>query len=63
MDVAATGPKVIAAAARHADRVTLNVGADTDRIKWGMEVARSARAAAGLPQDIPFGAYVSQHRR
>ena len=58
VDVAATGPKVIAAAARHADRVTLNVGADPDRIRWGMEVARSARAAAGLPQDIPFGAYV-----
>ena len=28
VDVAATGPKVIAAAARHADSVTLNVGAD-----------------------------------
>ena len=58
VDVAATGPKVISAAARHADRVTLNVGADPDRIRWGMEVARAARTEAGLPADIPFGAYV-----
>ena len=59
VDVAATGPKVIAAAARHADRVTLSVGADAERIRWGMEVARTARAEAGLSPDIPFGAYVT----
>ncbi len=58
VDVAATGPKVIAAAARHADSVTLNVGADPARIRWGMDVARSARAEAGLPPEIHFGAYV-----
>ena len=58
VDVAATGPKVIAAAARHADRVTLNVGADPERIRWGMGVARAIRAEAGLSPDIPFGAYV-----
>ena len=59
VDVAAKGPKVIAAAARHADRVTLSVGADSERICWGMEVARAARAEAGLSPDIPFGAYVT----
>ncbi len=58
VDVAATGPKVISAAARHADSVTLNVGADPGRIRWGMDVARAARAEAGLPPDIHFGAYV-----
>jgi 5,10-methylenetetrahydromethanopterin reductase len=58
VDVAATGPKVIAAAARHADRVSLNVGADVDRISWGMDVARAARLEAGLSPDIPFTAYV-----
>ncbi len=58
VDVAATGPRVIAAAARHADRVSLNVGADVDRTRWGMEVARSARAQAGLPPEIPFAAYL-----
>ena len=58
VDVAATGPKVISAAARHADSVTLNVGADMGRIRWGMDVARAARAEAGLPPDTHFGAYV-----
>ena len=58
VDVAATGPKVIAAAARRADSVTLNVGADASRVQWGMDVARSARSEVGLPPDIHFGAYV-----
>lgn len=59
VDVAATGPKVIAAAARHADSITFAVGADPARIRWGMEVAREARRKAGLPADMPFGAYVN----
>ena len=58
VDVAATGPRVIAAAARHADRVSLSVGADPERIRWGMDVARAAREAAGLAAEIPFAAYV-----
>ena len=58
VDVAATGPRVIAAAARHADQVSLAVGADPQRIAWGMEVAQQARAEAGLDSDIGFGAYV-----
>ena len=60
VDVAATGPKVIAAAARHADRITFAVGADGERIRWGMAIARDARRAAGLdPEAMPFGAYVT----
>ena len=58
VDVAATGPRVIAAAARHADQVSLAVGADPERIKWGMNVARQAREDAGLNPDISFGAYI-----
>ena len=58
VDVAATGPKVIAAAARHAERVTFSVGADTERLQWGIEVACAARAEAGLTHTISFGAYV-----
>ena len=58
VDVAATGPRVIAAAARHAERVSLNVGANVERIRWGMDVARAARAEAGLSTEIPFSAYV-----
>lgn len=60
VDVAATGPKVIAAAARHADRITFAVGADPARIRWGIETARAARRTAGLdPDAMRFGAYVN----
>ena len=58
VDVAATGPRTIQAAARHADRVSLNVGADPARLRWGMDVARQARADAGLDPAIPFAAYI-----
>ena len=60
LDVAATGPRVIAAAARHADRITFAVGADPDRIRWGIELAEAARGDAGLdPTALTFGAYVN----
>ncbi len=59
VDVAATGPKVIAAAARHADAITFAVGADPARIQWGIDTARAARTKAGLEPDMPFGAYVN----
>ncbi len=60
VEVAATGPKVIAAAARHAERVTLAVGADRDRLQWGIDRARQARTDAGLdPDGIAFGAYIN----
>ena len=60
LDVAATGPRVIAAAARHADRITFAVGADPDRIRWGIDLARAARIDAGLdPDRLSFGAYVN----
>jgi 5,10-methylenetetrahydromethanopterin reductase len=58
VDVAATGPRVIGVAARHADRVSLAVGGDPARIAWGMEVARTARREAGLDGELPFAAYV-----
>jgi 5,10-methylenetetrahydromethanopterin reductase len=58
--VAATGPKVLAAAARRADRVTLAVGADPERVMWARAVVEAARADAGLPVDaISIGAYVN----
>lgn len=59
VEVAATGPKVIAIAALNADRVMFALGADAKRIEWGMSIAREARRAAGLPIDsLDFGAYV-----
>lgn len=60
VDVAASGPKVIAAGARVADRVTFAVGADPARIAWAIDVARAARAEAGLdPEGLSLGAYVN----
>lgn len=58
VDVAATGPKVIRAAARHADIISFAVGADVDRIRWGIATAKAARAAAGLDAAMRFGAYL-----
>ncbi len=60
VEVAATGPKVIGIAAVHADRVMFAIGADPERIAWGMEVAKAARRDAGLdPDGVKFGAYVN----
>ncbi len=42
LDVAATGPKVIAMAARIAERVTFSVGADLERMAWALGLAREA---------------------
>jgi 5,10-methylenetetrahydromethanopterin reductase len=55
----ATGPRTLAAAGRSADRVALGLGADVDRLRWAIEVARSARAEAGLdPATLSFSAVV-----
>ena len=60
IDVAATGPRVIELAARIADRITFALGANPERLRWGIEKARVARAAAGLdPDALRFGAYVN----
>lgn len=60
VEVAATGPRVIAAAAVAADRVLFALGADATRIRWGIDVARTARRQAGLdPEQLRFGAYVN----
>jgi 5,10-methylenetetrahydromethanopterin reductase len=60
VEAAASGPTVIAIAARHADRVMFALGADEERIAWGIETARKARRDAGLdPDAISFGAYLN----
>jgi 5,10-methylenetetrahydromethanopterin reductase len=59
VDVAATGPKVIAIAARHADRITFAVGSDPARVRWALDLSRAALDEAGRPADgVGFGAYV-----
>jgi 5,10-methylenetetrahydromethanopterin reductase len=45
VEVAATGPKVLAAA-RHADRVLLAVGADPERVAWARDVAGAPATGA-----------------
>jgi 5,10-methylenetetrahydromethanopterin reductase len=59
VEVTATGPKVIAAAAVLADRLAFAVGTDAARVRWAVETARTARRRAGLdPDGIRYGAYV-----
>jgi 5,10-methylenetetrahydromethanopterin reductase len=60
VEVAASGPRVIAISALHAERVMFTLGADTERLGWGIALAKKARHDAGLdPDDIAFGAYVN----
>ena len=61
VDVAATGPRVIGVAARHAERVTFAVGADPERVSWALHTARDARERAGLPAGTGWspGAFVN----
>jgi 5,10-methylenetetrahydromethanopterin reductase len=60
MEVAASGPKVIAMSALHAERVMFTLGADADRLQWGIELAKKTRRDAGLdPDTIAFGAYIN----
>ena len=54
VEVAASGPKVIALAALHAERVMFTLGADTARLAWGMAlVRRRARRRASIPTASP----------
>ncbi len=60
VSVAASGPRVIGTAARNADIVMFALGADLERLGWGLEQARSARREAGLdPDGIRYGAYLN----
>lgn len=59
LDVAVTGPKVIAIAAPLAERVTFSVGADPERMRWALGLAHAARDAAGLARDgVSYGAQI-----
>jgi 5,10-methylenetetrahydromethanopterin reductase len=60
VEVAATGRRVIAVAARQADRVCFAVGADPDHLATVLALARDeARAAGRDPATLCFGAYVT----
>ena len=60
VEVAATGPRVIAAAARRADRICFAVGADPDSIAAALAHAHEAARAAGRdPASLRYGAFVN----
>jgi 5,10-methylenetetrahydromethanopterin reductase len=60
LDIAVSGPRMIEFAGRVAERVTLAVGADPDRVAWAVDLARKSAADNGSdPADISFGAYVT----
>src|SRR5262245_26150755 len=60
VEVAATGPRVIEVAARHADRICLAVGADPDYVGEKLAFARRAVEAAGRdPGSARYGAFVN----
>jgi 5,10-methylenetetrahydromethanopterin reductase len=60
VEVAATGPKVIGIGARHAERVMFTLGADPERLRWGIETAKAAAIAHGRdPEELSYGAYVN----
>lgn len=59
VDVAVTGPRMIATAARLADGVSFAVGADVERLRHCIQQARAAREEAGLdPDALALGCYV-----
>lgn len=60
LDLAVSGPRMIALAGRVAERITFALGADPDRLAWGIGLARQAAADAGRdPDEIDVGAYVN----
>lgn len=59
LDVAASGPRSIAVAARRADRISFSVGAEQARIRRAAGLAHRAREVAGLdPGTVQLGAYL-----
>ncbi len=57
--VAATGPHVIGAGARHAEGVDFTVGAEAERLRWAVATARRAAEEAGRSAPPTLGAYVN----
>jgi 5,10-methylenetetrahydromethanopterin reductase len=59
VDISATGPRMIDLAARHADGITFAVGANIDRLRDCIKLARDALAAAGRdPGSLSIGCHI-----
>jgi 5,10-methylenetetrahydromethanopterin reductase len=60
LDVACSGPRLLEFAGRTAERITLGVGADPERVAWALDLARKAAADAGRdPASLSFGSFVN----
>jgi 5,10-methylenetetrahydromethanopterin reductase len=60
VSVSATGPQTIKIGSVVADRLTFSLGADLERLRWAIELARTTRREAGLdPELLSLGAYVN----
>lgn len=60
ISVFASGPRTIDIAARYADRVFFGLGADVDRLRWGIRAARETCERIGRdPQELTFAAAIS----
>jgi 5,10-methylenetetrahydromethanopterin reductase len=63
VDVTASGPRMIALGAQLAERVTLAVGVDPERVRWAIGLANEARAAGreldGPPDGRSLGVFVA----
>jgi 5,10-methylenetetrahydromethanopterin reductase len=57
--VAATGPQVIEAAARHAEMIDFTVGAEPDRLRWAVHEAHLAAARVDRSGRVSLGAFVN----
>lgn len=59
VDVAATGPRTLALAARAADGIAFSVGADIARLRRSIDLARAAcRDAGRAPESLELGCFV-----
>ncbi len=59
VEMVCSGPKSIAFAAQHVDRVGLSVGGSVERIRWALDVIESALAEANRRRaDIRVGAFI-----
>tara|TARA_B100000676_G_scaffold301451_1_gene348656 strand:- start:478 stop:1479 length:1002 start_codon:yes stop_codon:yes gene_type:complete len=60
VDMVGSGPRSLRLAAELAERVTLAVGVDPERVEWGLAQVREGAIAAGRdPSAISVGAYVN----
>src|SRR5206468_10226027 len=59
LEIAATGPRTIELAAKTADAISFSVGADVDRLRRSIDLAREVCEAAGRDfDDLELGCFV-----